>query len=75
MPRGLNCACMRSNSPRNTWPLESLRDDCVCLLEASGRSRYPGWDSPDEADATPAIEAARRIRSAIRERTASDSEA
>ena len=55
--------------------LEALRDDCVCLLEASGRSRYPGWDSPDEADASPAIEAARRVRSAIRERTASDSEA
>ena len=55
--------------------LESLRDDCVWLLETSGRSRYPGWDGPGESAATAAIEAARRVRSAIRERTASDSEA
>ena len=54
--------------------LESLRDDCVRLLEASGRSRYPGWDGPDESAATAAIEAARGVRSAIRERTASDIE-
>lgn len=55
--------------------LEFLRDDCVRLLEASGRARYPGWDGPDESAATAAIEAARRVRSAIRDRTASDTEA
>ena len=48
--------------------LESLRDDCVRILEASGRSRYPGDPDPTEAEADVAIEGARRVRDAIRQR-------
>jgi HEPN domain-containing protein len=55
--------------------LEFLRGDCVRLVEVSGHARYPGWDDPGESAATEAIAAARRVRSAIRERTASDTEA
>lgn len=52
--------------------LELLRSDCVTLLEASSRSRYPDISAPDEAETRAAIEAARNIRDAIRERVVPD---
>lgn len=49
--------------------LGSLREDCIQLTEFGGRSRYPGWsDEPGEGDGRAAVEAARRIRDAIRQR-------
>ena len=48
--------------------LESLHEDCARLVEVSGRSRYPGEADPTEAEARTAIDAARRVRNAIRQR-------
>lgn len=49
--------------------LASLRSDCIELTDAGYQSRYPDTtDEPGEAIATHAIEMARRISDAIRER-------
>ena len=45
--------------------LESLRQDCVRLLEVSSRSRYPGWDVPNEESGAAAVDGARRVRTAV----------
>lgn len=52
--------------------LASLREDCLSLTGAGSRSRYPGWDDvPDESEGRSVVEAARRVRNAIRQRVPS----